>query len=82
MCRNGYVDVDEFQHVWADDVKYWPFILADIEYTAKEVFTMVGPDGKLVEGSEEPRDRKLNLVFRGNLWKGNKFDCKLEPALS
>ena len=78
---NGYVDAEEFQHVWANDIKFWPFIIADIEYKAQEVFTMVGDDGKLVEGTEEPRDHTLNLVFRGNLWKGNDFDCKT-PSFS
>merc|ERR1712176_1485521 len=68
LDSNGYVDAEEFQHVWANDIKFWPFIIADIEYKAQEVFTMVGDDGKLVEGTEEPRDRTLNLVFRGNLW--------------
>merc|ERR1712216_321353 len=47
LDNNGHIDIDEFQQMWASDSSHWPFILVDVEYTADEVFTMIGPDGKV-----------------------------------
>ena len=54
-----------------------PDILVDVEFTAQEVFMMVGADGEPAEESKEPRERTMNLVFRGNLRRGDDFGWQI-----